>query len=96
MPSTPTPPIAPTPAAEGRPVPEDVRRTAEEFEAVFLARMLQTVGKPLRGPGAAASGSDDPWGSMLIDAYARMISRAGGIGIADTVVREMLRLQEGR
>ncbi len=96
MASTPVPPIGPAPAAEGRAVPEDVRRTAEEFEAVFLARMLQTIGRPLRGPGAAASAGDDPWGSMLIDAYARMISRAGGIGVADAVVREMLRLQEGR
>ncbi len=93
----PTPTTALGVAAAGdRPVvPEDVERTAREFEAVFLARMLQTVGRPLRGPGAAASGSDDPWGSMLIDAYARMIAKAGGIGVADAVMREMLRLQEG-
>ncbi len=93
-----TPPVTTTtgtPEAAGKvEIPEDVRRTAQEFEAVFLAQMLRTVGKPLRGPGAAAGG-DDPWGSMLIDAYARMIAKAGGIGVADAVAREMLRMQEG-
>ncbi len=95
MDSTATPAIGVAAAGDRPAVPEDVERTAREFEAVFLAQMLQTVGRPLRGAGAAASGSEDPWGSMLIDAYARMIAKAGGIGVADAVMREMLRLQEG-
>ncbi len=93
------PPVVPQPVGvpeigEQRPVPAEIERTAQEFEAVFLARMLQTVGQPLRGPGATAGGSEDAWGSMLVDAYARLISKAGGIGVADAVVREMLRMQE--
>ncbi len=95
------PPLTPGPlgapqSAEQRAVPAEIERTAQEFEAVFLAQMLQTVGQPLRGPGAAAGGSEDAWGSMLVDAYARLISKAGGIGVADAVVREMLRMQEER
>jgi Rod binding domain-containing protein len=31
---------------------------------------------------------------MLQDEYARLISRTGGIGIADAVLREMLKAQE--
>ena len=95
MASTATSAIGVAPVGERPAVPEDVERTAREFEAVFLAQMLQAIGRPLRGPGAAASGSDDPWGSMLIDAYARMIAKAGGVGVADAVMREMLRMQEG-
>ena len=31
---------------------------------------------------------------MLQDEYAKLISRSGGIGIADAVLREMLKMQE--
>jgi hypothetical protein len=31
---------------------------------------------------------------MLQDEYAKLISRSGGIGIGDAVLREMLRMQE--
>ena len=31
---------------------------------------------------------------MLVERYAEAIARAGGVGIADSVVRELMRLQE--
>jgi hypothetical protein len=36
----------------------------------------------------------EPFGSLLGDEYARVIARAGGIGIAAATRRELLRLQE--
>lgn len=73
-----------------------VRTAAEEFEAVFLNNMLQHMFTGLEGGGTWGSGAgSDAWKGMLIDEYARSIAETGGIGLADSVERELLALQEG-
>lgn len=75
---------------------DSVRDTAEEFEAVFLAQMVeQMMGESTEssfggGPGEAA------FKSMLNEEFAKVMAKAGGIGLADSLAREMLALQEGR
>jgi peptidoglycan hydrolase FlgJ len=84
-----------TPGA-AQPVPPEVRRAAEDFESVFISQILSQmrVGFGPPGPAGAAGGADDPFASMLRDEYARIVSRSGGIGLADAVTRELLRAQE--
>ncbi|MEP3046007.1 MAG: rod-binding protein [Roseibium sp.] len=73
-----------------------VRDAAEEFEAVFLNNMLQTMFSGLDSGGTWGDGAgSDAWQGFLIDEYARSISEAGGIGLADSVERELIALQEG-
>ena len=80
----------PAPAA----APKALREAAEEFEAVFLAQLLQTMTRGLAGDGPLGSGGADPFRDLLNQEVARAISRAGGIGVAATVLQEMLKLQE--
>lgn len=74
--------------------PDQLRATAEDFESVFLAQVLEAMmGETTQssfggGPGEAA------FSSMLNEEYAKVITRAGGIGLADSLAREMLRYQE--
>ena len=73
-----------------------VRAAAQEFEAVFLNTMLQNMFTGLESGGTWGSGHGaDAWQSLMIDEYARSIADAGGIGLADSVERELLALQEG-
>ncbi|POF28190.1 rod-binding protein [Roseibium marinum] len=73
-----------------------VRKAAQEFEAVFLNTMLQNMFTGLDEGGTWGSGHGaDAWQSLLIDEYARTIAENGGIGLADSVERELLSLQEG-
>ena len=80
----------------GAQTPEQIRATAEEFEAVFLAQMVeQMMGESTQtsfggGPGEAA------FKSMLHEEFAKVMAKAGGVGLADSLAREMLALQEGR
>ncbi|XBQ16446.1 MAG: rod-binding protein [Oceanicaulis sp.] len=83
--------------APGRPggqTPDQIRATAEDFEAVFLAQMMEhmmgdtTESSFGGGPGEAA------FTSMLNEEFAKVTARAGGIGLADALVREMLALQK--
>ncbi|MCL6609243.1 MAG: chemotaxis protein chel [Geminicoccaceae bacterium] len=81
-------PAAPAGRADpaGRP-----HEAAVEFEAVFLSQMLRGMSG---GLGADGPFGKEPFGSLLIDEYARLIARSGGVGIASAVQRELLRLQE--
>jgi Rod binding domain-containing protein len=72
------------------------RSVAEDFEAVFLNSMFQQMfanigqGPFSGGPGAGV------WRSFLTDEYAKSFVKAGGIGIADQLQRELLAQQELR
>ena len=74
--------------------PDRLRQTAQEFEAVFIAQMLAGMTSGLAGEGPLGAGEGDPFRGMLGDEIAKVISRAGGVGVADAVLREMLKLQE--
>ncbi len=79
--------------AAGKPAPANVRAAAEEFEAVFLSQMLATMTQELGGAGGVAGGND-VYRDMFNKEVAKMISRTGGIGVADTILQEMLKTQE--
>jgi flagellar protein FlgJ len=80
----------------GKEVPADIRRTAQEFESVFIGQILHGLMEGLSGTGVLGTGKDDVYASMIQDEYAKLISRSGGIGVADAVMREMLKMQETR
>ncbi len=73
------------------------RKVAEDFEAVFLGQMLQPMfqnidaAKPFGG-----SSSEKVWRTMQVEEYGKAIAKAGGIGIADAVFREIIKAQELR
>jgi len=72
-----------------------VRRAAEEFESVFLAQFLGAMWEEVEVDETFGGGhGEQVFRGMLLNEYAREMSKAGGLGIADHLEREMLRLQE--
>jgi flagellar protein FlgJ len=90
----PTPALKPTGVSPT--VAAKARATAQDFEAVFLnsmfGQMFAGVSEGPFGGGQAAR----TWRSFLTDEYAKNFAKAGGIGIADTVYRELITQQEAR
>jgi Rod binding domain-containing protein len=83
------------PAVRGTANPADARRVGEEFEAMFLSQMLAPMFDQIRTDGPFGGGNAETmYRSFLVDAYAKSMVKAGGIGIADNVQREILKLQE--
>ena len=75
--------------------PAQMRETAEAFEASFLSQMLKPMFEGLQTDGPFGGGEGEAtWRSFLIDAMAKQTVKAGGIGLADTVMSEMLKMQE--
>ena len=75
--------------------PTEQRAAAVEFEQFFIAQMLDHMfaGVPTDGPFGGGNG-ESIFRSLLNNEYAKIIGRAGGVGIADAVHKEILRLQE--
>ncbi|NIA69459.1 chemotaxis protein chel [Pelagibius litoralis] len=70
-------------------------KAGEEFEALFIAEMLGPVFEGLKSDGMFGGGSgEEIYRSLMVQEYGKAIARSGGIGIAETVQREMLKMQE--
>lgn len=72
------------------------RETAENFEAVFLSQMLRPMFNTLSTDGIMGGGkAEGMYRDMMVDEVGKSIAKSGGIGIADSIYREILKLQEG-
>ncbi|MEM9880754.1 MAG: rod-binding protein [Pseudomonadota bacterium] len=74
---------------------DPMRRTAEDYEGIFLSTLLQTMFADLEVDGPFGGGhSEKIYRSMMVDQYGTEIAKRGGIGIADAITRELLAFQE--
>ncbi len=72
-----------------------MRETAEDFEASFIAQMLRPMFEGLSTEAPFGGGqAEETWRSFLIDEMAKQTVRSGGIGLADHVMSQMLKMQE--
>lgn len=86
------PPAAVAPAAA---VTARMRETAEAFEASFLSQMLKPMFDGLSTEAPFGGGeAEGTWRGFLVEEMAKQTVRAGGIGLADQVVAQMLKMQE--
>ena len=74
---------------------EDVKKSAEDFEAVFVTQMVQHMYKgvqadPLFGGGNA----EEVFKTFLFDEYGKVMAKAGGIGIASHIQEELMKTQQ--
>lgn len=68
---------------------------AQEFESNFVSTMFQTMFEGIKTDGPFGGGQgENAFRSLLVDEYGKEVTRAGGIGIADKVYSEILKLQE--
>ena len=81
--------------ASGAETSAPLRETAEAFEATFLAQMMKPMFEGLSTDGPFGGGSaEQTWRSFLVDEMAKKTVAAGGIGLASSVMSEMLKMQE--
>ena len=73
------------------------KKQADDFETMFLEQVTQQI-------MAAPQGSEGPLGenglggdiykSQLTQEYAKQLQKAGGVGLSDQILRDLLRVQE--
>ena len=79
------------------PVKAKAKKQADDFETVFLEQVTQQL-------FATPEGTEGPLGengtgggiakSQLTQQYAKQIQKAGGLGLSDQIMRDLLRVQE--
>ncbi len=73
---------------------QQAEEVAQQFERMFISEMLAPMFQGLETDGPFGGGSaESTFRPMLIDQYADAIAKGGGVGIADSVLKEILRMQ---
>ena len=71
-----------------------VKETAQKFESQFLAQMIGHMFEGVETDGPFGGGfGEQMFRSVMTDAMATQMTRAGGIGVSAAVQREMLKMQ---
>ena len=82
-----------TPAAPSGDTRERIKETAKDFEAAFLSIMFSQMFKDVDAGAFGGGQGETMFQSFLMDAFSKQTARSGGVGLADSVQREMLKLQ---
>jgi len=83
-------------------VPQDVQsklhKAAEDFTAVALNELLKPMFDSVETAGGPFSGGavEEQFKPIMVQEIAKQIARSGGLGLAEPVYQQMLRLQEAR
>jgi Rod binding domain-containing protein len=71
------------------------KKAAVEFESVFLSQMLGQMFEGISTDGPFGGGQGEAmFRSLMLDEYGKSIAAQGGIGLADSVTRQLLKQQE--
>ena len=71
-----------------------IAETAKNFEASFLSVMTQQMFEGVKTSAPFGGGNGEAlFKSILTDAMSKEIAKSGGVGLASTIQREMLKLQ---
>jgi Rod binding domain-containing protein len=77
--------------------PAKAKKQADDFETMFLEQVTQQImaaPKGSEGPLGENGIGGDIYKSQLTQEYAKQIQKAGGIGLSDSILRDLLRVQE--
>lgn len=88
-------PLAVTPVLESSLGMGRIEAAAKDFESLFIAQMLE----PMFGDsvGSELFGDDETkevYKGLMMQEYGRLIAKSGGVGVADYIKTELLKLQE--
>ena len=73
-----------------------LRAQAEELEGVFLNTLMKEMFASLHSDAQTMGGGfgEDTWRGMQAEQMADAVAKAGGIGLADSIMGDLLKLQE--
>ena len=94
-------PVSPAPTPAPAASSDSARRealmeAARSLEASFLAEMLSHAGMGESREAMGGGAGEDAFGSLLAREQARLMTEAGGIGLAQTIFESLLRREGGR
>lgn len=85
-----------TPTAPNRTTdPVLAKKTAEQFEGIFITQFLGQMFAGIKSDGPFGGGQgEEMFRSLMMDEYGKQIAAQGGFGLSAAVTRELLKTQE--
>jgi flagellar protein FlgJ len=75
----------------------DIKKTSQDFEAFFLTQVFEFMSTGIKTDGPMGGGqAEGKWRSFLNDEYGKTMSKGRGIGIANMVYDQMIKMQEAQ
>ncbi len=75
--------------------PEALGDAAEQFEAIFLSQMISPMFETLEeDPMFGGGPGEKMYRSLLVEEYGKVLAQTGGVGLADQLQQELIKLQE--
>jgi len=76
---------------------EQIDKTAKDFEAVFLSEMMTYMFQGVKTDESFGGGyGEEMFRSTLINQYSTQMVAKGGIGLADSIKEQMIKMQEAQ
>ncbi|MCF4166590.1 rod-binding protein [Zavarzinia compransoris] len=76
-------------------VPQRLKDSAEDFEAMVVSQMLVPMFEGIKTDGPFGGGAGEAaFRTFLIDEYGKAIAARGGIGLSDMMIRSLLVTEE--
>jgi peptidoglycan hydrolase FlgJ len=77
--------------------PTAAHKTAQDFESFFLSQTFESMFSGVGTDSLFGGGNAETvYRSLLLQEYSKVAAKAGGVGIADAVQREILQAQENQ
>ncbi|MDC0997961.1 rod-binding protein [Rhodospirillaceae bacterium] len=75
----------------------EIRQVALKLEGLFLSQMLGHMFKGIKTDGLTGGGNGEAiFRDLLIQEYGSAISKSSGIGLANSIERQLLEMQEAK
>jgi peptidoglycan hydrolase FlgJ len=87
--------ILPVSGAPPSPGDTALRQAAQDLETTFLAEMLKSSGLGKSRESMGGGAGEDQFSSFLVRAQAEQMTKAGGIGLAETFFYALKESQNG-
>ena len=72
-----------------------IEKTAEDFEAFFITKMMESMFEGISTDGMFGGGNGEKvFRSLLINEYGKAMAKTGTVGVADYVMKSILEMQE--
>jgi peptidoglycan hydrolase FlgJ len=89
-------PAAPAPGTISPQKMLQLRQQAEDLEGVFLNTLMKQMFSSIKTDESAMGGgfAEETWRGMQAEQMAMTLTRSGGIGLADSLLPDLIALQE--
>ncbi len=69
--------------------------TAEDFEAFFISRMMESMYEGVSTDGMFGGGNAERmYRSLLLNEYGKQMAKTGSVGVKDDIMRSIIEMQE--